>query len=189
MADTEVKDDVIEESIDDSKLGTANESVPVVPTPTDGNIEIKNNNGSVTLSSEEFSALMDRLANLEKDQKDLLSVQDKDKIAKIESLRRQGKLVSSVKVRRLYNKYIIGWKTIEDEVYKDENGRLIEKQVIRIFFEDDTTADMSMRQWASAPEYVAFEVIGKSQDADGNEFYNIKGADGKELSISTSFIN
>jgi len=189
MADTEVKGDVIEGGDVAPRFEPVADAVPNVAPAQDGPVEIKNNNGSVTLSSEEFAALMDRLSSLEKDQKDLLSVQDKDKIAKIESLRRQGKLVSSVKVRRLYNKYIIGWKTIEDEVYKDENGRLIEKQVIRIFFEDDTTADMSMRQWASAPEYVAFEVIGKSQDADGNEFYNIKGADGKELSISTSFIN
>jgi len=144
---------------------------------------------TVTLSAEAFNALMKRLETLETTSALVLQVQDKNKIQKIEELRRAGKLIKSVKVRRYAGKYIVGWKMVEDEVYKDENGRLIERQIVRIFFDGGTALDMSMRQWASAPEYISFEVTKESKDSDGNLFFTCIAPDGKTLELNASFIN
>ena len=143
----------------------------------------------VVLSTEAFNALMKRLGDLETTQQQMFSVQDKDKIGKIEAMRRAGKLVKSVKIRKYAGKYIIGWKTIQDEVYKDEQGRLVEKQTVELWYDDDTKSEMSMRQWANAPEYVAFEVTKESKDADGNLFFSCVAPDGKTIELNANFIN
>ncbi len=145
--------------------------------------------GSITLTAEAFNALMGRLNNLEESASLMMQVQDRDKISKIEALRRSGKLVKSVKIRKYANKYIVGWRTLQDEVYKDESGRLVEKQTIELFYEDGSKSQMSMRQWASAPEYVPFEVTKESKDADGNLFFTVVGPDGKTIELNAAFIN
>ncbi len=144
---------------------------------------------NVTLSKEAFDALMKRLDTLETTSNLVLQVQDKNKIAKIEEMRRSGKLVKSVKIRKYSGKYIVGWKTVEDEVYKDEQGRLVEKQTIELWYDDNTKSQMSMRHWASAPEYVAFEVTKEIRDEDGNLFFNCVGSDGKTIELNANFIN
>lgn len=144
---------------------------------------------TVTVSSEAFNAMMQRLSDLEETTRLQLQVTDKNKIKRIEELRRSGKLVKEVKIRKYAGKYIIGWKTIKDEVYKDENGRLVEKQIIELWFDDGTKSEMSMRQWASAPEYIKFEVKSETKDEDGNLFFKCVGPDGKELELNVSFIN
>lgn len=154
-------------------------SEPIVPKEAQG----------VTLSTEAFNALMKRIGDLESTQSLVLQVQDKNKIAKIEEMRRAGKLVKSVKVRKYAGKYVVGWKTVQDEVYKDEQGRLIEKQIVELWYDDSTKSQMALRQWANAPEYVAFEVTKESKDADGNLFFTCVGPDGKTLELNASFIN
>lgn len=184
----------------DEKKDMIEDADAVVPTPTPAEemAPVKPAKASkatapeeemVSLPATEFAAVMARLASLEEKQGLLMQVQDKDKIQKIEDLRRSGKLVKSVKVRKYNGKYIIGWKTVQDEVYKDENGRLIEKQTLKIFFEDDTEQEMTMRQWASAPEYVAFEVKKESKNEDGDLFFTVLGPTGKELELNAVFIN
>lgn len=151
--------------------------------------ELAPESDTVTVSSEAFNAMMKRLGDLEETQRLQLQVTDKSKIKQIEDLRRSGKLVKEVKIRKYANKYIVGWKTVMDEVYKDENGRLIEKQMIELWFDDDTKTEMSMRQWASAPEYIKFEVKAETRDEDGNLFFKCIGPDGKELEMNVSFVN
>lgn len=143
----------------------------------------------VTLTQEAFSALMKRLGDLESNAELMLQVQDTNKIKKIEDLRRAGKLVKSVKIRKYLGKYIVGWKTLVNEVYKDEHGRLVEKQTIEVYFDDSSKMEMALRQWAIAPEYVPFEVTKESKDADGNLFFTCVGPDGKEIELNASFIN
>lgn len=144
----------------------------------------------VTLSTEAFNALMKRLEDLEGTQKQMFVVQDKDKIAKIEAMRRSGKLIKSVNVRKYMGQYILGWdKMIQNDVYKDEQGRRIEKQTVSFWFEDDTKHEMAYREWGMSPEMVPFEVTKESKDAEGNIFLTLVGADGKTLEINQNFIN
>lgn len=144
---------------------------------------------TVTISAEAFNALMGRISDLEKTSELVLQVQDRNKIKKIEDMRRAGKLVKSVKIRKYQDEYIVGWKTIQDEVYKDSEGRLVEKQVVRAYLENDTQVDMSMRQWADASQYIEFEVTKESKDSDGNLFFTCVGPDGKTIEINSNFIN
>jgi hypothetical protein len=145
--------------------------------------------GTVTLSQEAFDALMGRLTSLEKTSDLVLQVQDSNKIKKIEEMRREGKLVKSVKLRRMDGKLVLAWRTIENDVYKDEAGRYIEKQTLELTFEDDSKESVSLRKWASVAEYVPFEVIGENRNANGDIFFKVQGADGKELEIDINFVN
>lgn len=148
-----------------------------------------NPDGSITLTAEAFAGLMGRLGKLEDDSKLLTQVQDRNTIQKIERLRAEGKLVKSVKVRKIGEKYVVGWQTLQDEVYQNEDGRLVEKQTVKIFFHDNSDKVFTMRQWASVGEYVPFEVTGETKDAEGNLFFKAIGTDGLALTINASFIN
>jgi hypothetical protein len=149
----------------------------------------KSKDGGVTLTAEAFDALMERLGKLESDSKLLNQVQDRNTIQKIERLRAEGKLIKEVKVRRIDDKYVVGWQSIQDEVYQDENGRVVEKQTTKIFFHDNTEKVYTMRQWATVGEYITFEVTGETKDADGNLFFKTVGPDGLTLQLNAIFIN
>jgi hypothetical protein len=143
----------------------------------------------VTIPAADLAAVMQRIGALEESNKLFMQVQDKNKIAKIEELRRAGKLVKSVKIRKHAGKYVIAWETLQNEVYKDEQGRLIEKQTVKIFFDDGSDTDMTLRQWADASEYIPFEVTKESKNAEGDVFFTCVGPDGKTLELGASFIN
>lgn len=143
----------------------------------------------VSIPASDLAAVMDRLQKLESDAQLVMQVQDKNKINKIEELRRGGKLIKSVKVRKIGTKYVLGWATIEDTVYRDENGKVIEKQTIKVMYDDDTESEMSLRQWVTAAEYVPFDVKGEEKDEDGNLFFKIVSPDGKEIKLNASFVN
>lgn len=144
---------------------------------------------TVTIPVEQWNELFDRLKTLEGSHNLLMQVQDKDKVAKIEEMRRSGKLVKSVKVRRYDGKYIVGWQTMQNEVYVNEEGRIVEKQTIKILFHDGSESEITLRQWASLGEYIPFEVYKESKDEEGNLFFSVRGDDGFELEINATFIN
>ena len=143
---------------------------------------------TVELKKTTFDALMDRLNKLEEEQKQLLEVQDRRTKSKIEELRRAGKLVKNVKLRSLENKTVIGWKTLEDDVYFSD-GRLIEKQTVEVWLEDGVKKQLSMRQWATLPTYNEYEVTKEAKDADGNFLLTVRRGDGKELEINAIYVN
>lgn len=142
----------------------------------------------VTLSTEAFNALMARLSSLEDTTKAMFDVQDKSKLLKIEQMRRDGKLVKDIKLRVLEGKVVVGWKTVQDEVYFAD-GKLIENQKVAVYLEDKTQKELSMRQWASLPAYQAFEVVKESRSENGQIFYTVRREDGRELEIDITYIN
>jgi hypothetical protein len=143
---------------------------------------------TVELKKTTLDALMKRLETLEKEQKQLLEVQDRRTKSKIEELRRAGKLVKNVKLRSLENKSVIGWKTIEDDVYFSD-GRLIEKQTVEVWLDDGEKKQLSMRQWATIPTYSEYEVIKESKDSEGNILLTVRRGDGKELDVNVIYVN
>lgn len=142
----------------------------------------------VEMSKVALDELLARLAKLEEEQKLSRAVEDKNKLEKIENLRRAGKLVKEVKLRKLDGKIIIGWKLLQDEVYFAD-GKLIENQKIQVIFDDTTTRDMTMRQWAALPMYETFEVLRESREENGDIYFKVRGSDGKELEINIAYIN
>lgn len=143
---------------------------------------------TVELKKTTLDALMDRLNRLEEEQKELLAVQDRRTKSKIEELRRAGKLVKNVKLRSLENKVVIGWKTVDDDVYFAD-GRLIEKQTIEVWLDGGEKKTLSMRQWATMPLYNEYEVIKESRDENGDIMLTVRRADGKELDVNVIYAN
>lgn len=144
--------------------------------------------GSVTLSKQDFDALMARIAGLETTQGLMLKVEDKNKIMEIERLRASGKLVKSVKVRRVGDKYVIGWRTLEDDVYMQE-GKLIERQRTEVFFKDGEKKEYFMRDWTNAFIFVPFEVTRESKDENGEMFFTVRHETGETFEINIKYVN
>lgn len=148
---------------------------------------------TVVLTTEAFNELMNRLSRSEADVSALMSIQSKNDLNKIDEMRKAGKLVKSVKIRRVPTedgpKYVIGWKTLQDEVFMSPEGRLIERQQVEIFFNDKTSKELTMRQWATLPEYMPFEVTRESKDGDGSTFFTVRNDEGQEFEINSIYVN
>lgn len=142
----------------------------------------------VNIPESTLNTLLARLDSMEATQKLMLQVEDSNKLHKIDNLRRQGKLVKSVKVLKMDGTYVLRWKLKEDEVYFAD-GKLIEKQTVVVHLEDKTEKVLSMRQWAASQVFEAFEVIGENRDADGQVFLKLKNTQGKELQIDVNYVN
>lgn len=169
----------IKELEDDKKIDTQAEPVVTAPVVDPGN---------VTMSKEAFDALMERLKSVEDTQNLQLTILNKNDSNKIDEMRRAGKLVKSVKVRKIDGKWIIGWKTLENDVFMQE-GRLIERQTLEVFFKDETKKVMNLREWAVTPAFVSCEVTAENKDAEGNLTFKVRSPEGEEFDIGLSFVN
>lgn len=142
----------------------------------------------VQVPKKTLETILKRVDALEDDNKVLKQVADKGRMARVEALRAQGKLVKSVRVGQLHGKFVVGWKLIEDDVHF-EGDKLIEKQTIRVFFEDKSNEDIGVRAFANETGNIEGEVISESKDRDGNISLLVQLPDGKELTIGQNFIN
>lgn len=171
------------------KINTpSKDEVAKVPTEAVVKQEPSRGDRGVTLSSEAFNALMERISSLEETTKVMYDVQDKKALNKIDQMRRDGKLVKDIKLRVLDGKVVVGWKTLHDEVYFAD-GKLIENQKVELYLEDKTTKELSMRQWAALPMYQQFEVVKEARSENGQIFYTVRREDGKELEVDITYIN
>lgn len=143
---------------------------------------------TVELSQETFEELMKSVAELKTLQDAMLAVEDKNKVIEIDRLRNNNQLVKRVKLREVNGLLVIGWRTVKNEVYM-QDGRLIEDQVIEVWFEGGEKKEIRLREWAAMPVYKPFEVIKESRDTTGATYFTVKKDDGQELEIATSFVN
>lgn len=143
---------------------------------------------TVTLNKETMDEILFRLNKAEQDMKALLQVQDKNTSNKIEELRNQGKLVKSVKVRKVDGEFVIAYKTIKDEVYF-RDGRLIEDQTVQLTYLNGEKRDLTLREWARLGDYATCEVLKESREASGQLFLKVKTEDGQEFDIDVNYVN
>lgn len=143
----------------------------------------------VSVPKKTLDAVLKRLDTLEDDNKLLKSVADKGRMARVEALRAQGKLVKSVRIGKMGERFVIGWKLIKDDVHFDNEGKLVEDQIIKVFFEDKSELEMNVRNFANSMERIEGEVTMEGKDRDGNIMLTVLLPDGKEISISQNFIN
>jgi len=143
---------------------------------------------TVTVPKATMDALLTRLEKVEEETRLRALVDDKNTANKIDEMRKAGKLVKSMKVRKIEGKLVLAWKLIKDEVYFRE-GRLHEEQTMKIFYRDKSEQEMSLRQWATASEYVACEVLKVSTDRDGNEMAEVMTPDGDEFEVGIKYVN
>ncbi len=154
----------------------------------------------LTLKNEQSEAirnLLDKVKELEKDRDMLLQVADKKQMS-IYYQRNKGKIPSRVMLRTIMNasrgeeKVIIGWKTIEDEVYVDPNTmRWTEKQKVSLIYEDGTSEDFHLMDYVRKYKQVEAEVRSRMVDeVTGNVTLKVVRLDnGKEYTIGENYIN
>lgn len=170
---------------------TTRENAPVVnpanasPSPS-GNAKEEE---TVTVSKAQFEQLLADMASMKKAQTELEGTASQDQIRKLDALRASGRLVKAVKIRKFNGKLVIGWQVIVDEVYMSPEGKLIEDQKLKLFFEDATTFDTSLIQFSRISLYESYEVVKESKNAMGEMLFTVQLADGKELEINSKFVN
>lgn len=143
---------------------------------------------TVEVNVQDLRALIERVGQLEDQQKEILQTAPSDQIARIESLRRSGKLVKSVKLRSIDGQIALGWKIVKDDVYF-EGSKLVEVQVIQVFFADGTSKEMNIRDFTRKASYDQYEVIREAKDNDGNITLTVITKDGREIMVGERFVN
>ena len=142
----------------------------------------------VSVSRADLDAILARLSSVEETNKDLLKSAPNDQLARIEAMRRSGKLVKSIKIRNVDGKNVVGWKMTKDDVYF-EGTKLVENQIVGVVFDDKTSKEINLRDFNRLAIYNKFEVIREAKDSDGAIYLTVMGTDGKEITINQIYVN
>lgn len=125
----------------------------------------------------------------------LREVADKGRLNKADQTRADGKLLKTVRLSKLGDKYVVGWKRIKDEVYTDERGVIHEDQVVEYYFHNIDKENPSVPEQMSDVKFSRnrrqedCEVVGENKDRDGKFTYIVLTKTGLELPIDITFIN
>jgi hypothetical protein len=150
------------------------------------------------------SALLQRLAELEKrdaeNQKKiqmLYEVADKGRVFSWESRQKQDRQPQRVKLSVVDGKYLIGWRTVRDELIQDpKTGRTVgemQQYELKLSGPDgETTKSIDGYLNFSNLRYekrVECQVISKSESYDGELTFEIGLPDGRELRLNSRYVN
>jgi len=133
----------------------------------------------------------DKIEKLEKDRDMLLSVADKTQLSRYYS-RNQKMLPTKVKVRKIDDKFIVGWSDmIENEVYQDPATlRWVENQKIKVIFSDGSSGIYNLRDYVKRYKTEEATIVSKTiDDSDGNTYYTVRVPSGQEFKINVTFLN
>lgn len=124
---------------------------------------------------------------------DLVKAADQGRLSKVRS-QKEGPIVRQVHITLSQDRerMVVGWKTIEDKVYKDVvKGLYHEIQVMRVFFDDDSKKDMSYELFTRLRDNrVSCDVVARTEDDKGNIVFKLKRLDnGKVLELDQAFVN
>lgn len=179
--------------------------------PTDGEIQVttapdadstkttapKAKGEEVSVPKEVLENILDRLekyqdevAQLKEAQKEYEQTASQDQILKIEKLRASGKLIKSVKLHYYDNNLVVGWESIDDDVYVEPGtGKLVELQKTRLKFFDGKTQEVTQLEYMRRKLLRSYEVIKEGKDRDGNMLYTVLTEGGREVEIDGRFVN
>lgn len=142
----------------------------------------------VEVDADVLDAILKDLSDLKEKTNQYEQTAPQDQIRKIEAMRASGKLVKSVKVRFIDEKAVLGWKMIKNEAFVS-NGKLIEEQVFKVFFEDSTEQEMSLLMFTRNAIYKSFEVISEARTQTGDLMFTVVMDDGKQVIINSKYVN
>jgi hypothetical protein len=131
----------------------------------------------------------DENAKLKQEIEILREVADKGRLNKADQLRADGKIMKIVRLYKIGDSYVVGWKRIKDEVYTDERGVIHEDQVVEYYFNQGEPQQMSDVKFSRNQRQEKCEVISETKDKDGKVTYTVLTPKGQELSIDITFIN
>jgi len=167
-------------------------------------IKEKKEKEMLTISKKEFDELRKRLESLERDKDMLLQVADKKQLSLYYS-RHRDKVPAKVMLRTmmtrkdkndpnspLVEKVVLGWRTIQDEVYQDPaTMRWVERQRLEVLYEDGTSEEFHLMDYVRKYRQVEAEVRNRIVDEEtGDVALKVVRLDnGKEYTIGINFIN
>lgn len=167
----------------------ANTAPPVENNPiSEGNGAPKQESKKIEVDATILQDLLNKVSELEEKTKQYEQTATQDQIRKLDALRASGKLVKSVKVRRLNGKLVLGWRNSRDEVWVADE-KLHENQYVEVFFEDGEKEEMPLLQFTRQCTYEKYEVLKESKTAEGVLEYTVELPGGKELIVKETFIN
>ena len=147
------------------------------------------NKETVVVNKEIFDSILSELKLLKKKTDEIESTSDRDQIARIEKLRSDGHLASSVKVSMYNNKYVISWNSVKDDVYVDSNGKEQSIQETELTYLDKKKETVNQRDFSRKRTYKSLEVIRESKEKDGQLYFTMIDESGNEIFISSLFVN
>ena len=133
----EIFEDTTEVSLENPLGGTAGGEAGYKEAPASLTEPPAPPSNKVEVDKDVLQDILSQLSELKQSQQQYEDSASQDQIMKIERMRASGKLVKSVKLRRIEEKVVLGWKMVIDEVYF-ANDRVHEKQVYAVLFEDGT---------------------------------------------------
>lgn len=156
---------------------------------------VDNKEELVTVKKSDLEEFLARLSSLEEDNKKLLQVADRSRMAAIEEEARQkNQSLPEVKLTRIggpQGKLVLAWRLVDNESYVD-NGRLVEKQTMEVFYEDGSSELMPLVMfYRKQNKETTAQVIGRTQDAE-NDSESLKvriNATGEEKEIEIKYVN
>lgn len=148
---------------------------------------------TIEVSKKDYKRMADKIKDLEQKQSVLLETADKKSMARY--MRRHSKdQPKIVKLRRLNGKTVIGWKTEQNEVGKDENNRWYEKQVIKVFFANGSSRLIPYQTWIDSFSKFPCKRLGVRHDEEEDTVYlKLESLDeemaGETYEVESKFVN
>ena len=150
---------------------------------------------TVEVDAETLTKLVSGYEALQQKVTDLEGAADLNRLTRIQAARSDGKLVKKAKVNVYNNKPVVGWVSVKDDVYFDEQGKMHEDQQVKLFLFEGAgkkaseTAPMSYREFSRITSRIEGEVIKESKDSNGVVSFTIMLPDGLELELPIVFLN
>ena len=137
-----------------------------------------------------LETLQNDIAALKKNEELLMQVADKKQLALYYS-RNKKDLPPIVKLRMLNNKVILGWRTIQDDVFEDSvTGRWKEIQVIEIIYEDGEKEKIALRDYGRRYVHISAKVLETRKKNDGEVILKVERKDnGKVYEVGVQYVN
>lgn len=164
---------------------------PITPKPA------KEDNKVIEALQKQIEELTRRDAEKEAQLKMLYNVADKGRIYNYESQRAEKKALK-VKLSIFNDKVIVGWRTLKDELIKDSRtGATIgETQQYELALLDkagninNVTIDGYVNfSNARYTQRIEVEVVGRKEDWEGNQTFDVRLPDGRKVSLDSRFVN
>ena len=146
---------------------------------------------TVEVPKEDLAAFVKRLKTLEDDNKRLLDVADKGRLASVDAKRTADQpLIRTVKLSKLNEKFIVAWNLEKNISYMDGNKR-VENQVMKVFFEDGTDKEMPLIDfYRNCNKQTIAEIITRTKkEGTDEEILEVETKDGQRLKIPLKFVN
>lgn len=137
-----------------------------------------------------LESLQNNIAVLQKNEELLMQVADKKQLALYYS-RNKKDLPPIVKLRMMNNKVILGWRTIQDDVFEDSTtGRWKEIQIIELIYEDGEKEKIALRDYVRRYVYAEAKVLETVKKEDGAVVLKVERKDnGKVYEVGVQYIN